>query len=68
MNQSQNMKTILLAEGRDSITCPDPSGWPLKDNYKHMKSSTRKASHSGMIIIARFHMTAKRQLQTYENN
>ncbi len=28
--------------------------WQLKDNYKHMKSSMTRTSHSGMIIIARF--------------
>jgi len=31
---------------------PEGSGWPLKFNYKHMKSSMTKTSHSGMIIIS----------------
>jgi hypothetical protein len=39
------------------------SMWPIKTNYKHMKSSMTNTSHSGMIIKhARFHMAAEKQI------
>jgi len=40
---------------------PELTGFNRRGLYR-MKSSMRKTSHSGMIIIARFHLTIKKQL------
>ncbi len=37
-------------------------GVALKKNYKHMKSSMTYPSHTGMIIIARFHPDTRDKL------
>ena len=46
---------------RDDYKSEIPSDL-LKSNYKQMKSSMTYPSHTGMIIIARFHVTFEKQL------
>jgi hypothetical protein len=47
------MKLSLTEADRDKLTVTH------RYNYNHMKSSMTKTSHSGMIIIARFHSLSR---------
>ena len=53
---------MMILIVKDSLSADRQASDRKKSNYKQMKSSMTYPSHTGMIIVARFHVAIKKQL------